>query len=91
MVGISLQNQSHTLTIVNAPRACYIAIPLYLVGFVVLGAAFEKQLPVAVLVIGWGLAEIAIMVGTVAVYAYCNDCFPRFRVRYNFQNNGIIA
>jgi len=26
---------------------------------------------------GWGIAEVAIMINTVAVYAYWNDCFPR--------------
>ena len=61
-------------------RACYISVPLYLTGFLVLGAAFQEQLSVAALVFGWGLAQVAIMVGTVAVYAYCNDCFPRFKV-----------
>ena len=76
------------LRITDARRACYIAIPLYLVGFVVLGAAFENQLSVAALVFGWGLAEIAIMVGTVAVYAYCNDCFPRFKVGYILETSG---
>ncbi|KAG6887396.1 hypothetical protein C0995_015642 [Termitomyces sp. Mi166 len=26
---------------------------------------------------GWGIAELAVMINTVAVYAYCNDCFPK--------------
>ncbi|KAH9019897.1 hypothetical protein EDB83DRAFT_2433573 [Lactarius deliciosus] len=26
---------------------------------------------------GWGIAVVAIMVNTVAVYAYANDCFPK--------------
>ncbi|PCH45129.1 MFS general substrate transporter [Wolfiporia cocos MD-104 SS10] len=55
---------------------CYIAIPLYICGFVVLGAAFEKHLGVAALVMGWGIAQVAIMMCTVAIYSYCNDCFP---------------
>ncbi|KAH8110296.1 MFS general substrate transporter [Phellopilus nigrolimitatus] len=59
--------------------ACYIAVPLYLCGFIVLGASFQKMLSVGALVMGWGLAEVAVMINTVAVYAYCNDCFPRYR------------
>ncbi|KAJ3479033.1 hypothetical protein NLI96_g9347 [Meripilus lineatus] len=56
---------------------CYIAIPLYICGFVVLGAAIQKHLTIGALVMGWGIAEVAVMINTVAVYAYCNDCFPR--------------
>ncbi|KAH9950836.1 MFS general substrate transporter [Amylocystis lapponica] len=55
---------------------CYIAVPLYVCGFVLLGAAFQKNLSVAALVLGWGIAQIAIMINTVAIYSYCNDCFP---------------
>ncbi|KAF8880031.1 major facilitator superfamily domain-containing protein [Infundibulicybe gibba] len=57
--------------------ACYIAIPLYICGFVTLGAALEKHLSVGALIMGWGIAELAVMINTVAVYAYCNDCFPK--------------
>ncbi|KAF7351663.1 Efflux pump rdc3 [Mycena sanguinolenta] len=57
--------------------ACYIAVPLYIIGFVVLGAAFQHHLSIAALVIGWGIAECAIMINTVAVLAYCSDSFPR--------------
>ncbi|OJT14824.1 hypothetical protein TRAPUB_8618 [Trametes pubescens] len=56
---------------------CYVATPLYVCGFVLLGAAFQKHLSVGALVMGWGIAEVAVMVNTVAIYAYCNDCFPR--------------
>jgi len=59
--------------------ACYIAMPLYLCGFLVLGASFQKKLSVGALVMGWGLAEVAVMINTVAVYAYCNDCFPKYK------------
>ncbi|KIP06311.1 hypothetical protein PHLGIDRAFT_465509 [Phlebiopsis gigantea 11061_1 CR5-6] len=55
---------------------CYIAVPLYVCGFVVLGAALQKHLTVGALIMGWGIAEVAIMVNTVAIYAYANDCFP---------------
>lgn len=61
-------------------RACYIAIPLYICGFVTLGAAFQMHLSVGALVMGWGIAELAIMINTVAVYAYCNDAFPKHQV-----------
>ncbi|TFK47549.1 MFS general substrate transporter [Heliocybe sulcata] len=57
--------------------ACYVAIPLYICGFVVLGAAVQNHLSAGALVMGWGIAEVAVMVNTVAVYSYCNDCFPK--------------
>ncbi|KZT22764.1 MFS general substrate transporter [Neolentinus lepideus HHB14362 ss-1] len=57
--------------------ACYIAIPLYICGFIVLGASLQNHLSAGALVMGWGIAEVAVMVNTVAVYAYCNDCFPK--------------
>lgn len=59
--------------------ACYIAMPLYLCGFLTLGAAFQKKLSVGAIVMGWGIAEVAVMINTVAIYAYCNDCFPRYK------------
>jgi len=55
--------------------ACYIAVVLYIVGFVVLGACMER-LSIAGLVLGWGIAQCVVVFNTVAVYAYCNDCFP---------------
>ncbi|EPQ53482.1 MFS general substrate transporter [Gloeophyllum trabeum ATCC 11539] len=57
--------------------ACYIAIPLYICGFVLLGASFQNHMSVGALVMGWGIAQVAIMINTVAIYAYCNDCFPK--------------
>ncbi|KAJ7255229.1 major facilitator superfamily domain-containing protein [Mycena rebaudengoi] len=57
--------------------ACYIAMPLYICGFLVLGAAFQNHLSPGAIVMGWGLAETATMINTVAVYAYCNDSFPK--------------
>jgi hypothetical protein len=50
-------------------RACYIGMPLYICGFVLLGAAFQNHLSVGAVVMGWGIAEVAIMVNTVAVCA----------------------
>ncbi|KAF8189378.1 MFS general substrate transporter [Pholiota molesta] len=57
--------------------ACYIAIPLYICGFVTLGASIEKHLSTGALIMGWGIAEFAVMINTVAVYAYLNDSFPK--------------
>ena len=48
-------------------RACYIGTPLYICGFVVLGAAFQKHLSVGALVLGWGTSAVGTMVNTVAV------------------------
>ena len=56
-----------------AVRACYVAVPLYVCGFLTLGTAFQKHDSVGVIVIGWGIAEVAIMVNTVAVCASLYD------------------
>ena len=66
-------------------RACYVAIPLYICGFVTLGAALQKHLGVGALVMGWGIAELSIIINTVAVYAYCNDAFPKHQVCKTLQ------
>ncbi|KAF7761482.1 hypothetical protein Agabi119p4_9474 [Agaricus bisporus var. burnettii] len=57
--------------------ACYFAMPLYLCGFLALGGSIEHHLNIGGLIMGWGIAETAIMINTVAVYAYANDCFPK--------------
>lgn len=57
--------------------ACYPATALYVVGFVVLGAALQEHLSTGAVIMGWGIAEMSIMVNTVAVYAYANDAFPK--------------
>ncbi|GJE98654.1 MFS general substrate transporter [Phanerochaete sordida] len=57
---------------------CVVALPIYVVGLVVSGAAFQEKLSVAAVVMGWGIREVAVMINTVAVYAYANDCFPRY-------------
>ncbi|KAK0192754.1 major facilitator superfamily domain-containing protein [Armillaria mellea] len=57
--------------------ACYIALPLYICGFVTLGASIQNHLNTGAVIMGWGIAELAIMINTVAIYAYCNDCFPK--------------
>jgi hypothetical protein len=80
-MGFLLSEISHYLT---SNRACHIAIPLYICGFVTLGAAFQKHLGVGALIMGWGIAQLAIMIATVAVYAYCNDAFPKHQVCETF-------
>ncbi|TDL19636.1 MFS general substrate transporter [Rickenella mellea] len=57
--------------------ACYIAMPLYLCGFLALGGTLQKKGTLAGVIMGWLIAEVSIMINTVAVYAYCNDCFPK--------------
>lgn len=51
-------------------RACYIAVPLYLCGFLVLGATLQNKANIAGIIMGWGIAEVAVMINTVAVCAY---------------------
>jgi len=55
----------------------YLALPIYIVGFVTLGASFQKHLSTGAIIMGWGLAEVAIMITTVCVYAYLNNALPR--------------
>ncbi|KAI0031949.1 MFS general substrate transporter [Vararia minispora EC-137] len=57
--------------------ACYVAVPLYICGFVLLGASLQNHMSPGALIMGWGIAEFAIMVNTTAVYAYANNCFPK--------------
>ena len=61
----------------DACRACYIAVPLFICGFLVIGASFQKHLSLGAVIMGWGIAELSIMINTVAVIAYLNDSFPR--------------
>lgn len=51
-------------------RACYVAVPLYVCGFVILGVALKDHNSVFALVVGWGLLVAAVMMNTVAVCAY---------------------
>ncbi|KAI7950492.1 hypothetical protein MJO29_009166 [Puccinia striiformis f. sp. tritici] len=44
----------------------YLGIPLIVVGFVVLGGAFEHKWNLVAVVFGWGMAEVGIMITTVA-------------------------
>ena len=47
--------------------AAYIAVPLYICGFVTLGAARQERLTTGALIMGWGITEFSVMTGTVAV------------------------
>ncbi|KAI0764761.1 MFS general substrate transporter [Fomes fomentarius] len=58
---------------------CYIAVALWVCGFVLQGAAFQRHFHIAVLVVGWICGQTAAMMNTFAIYAYCNDCFPKHR------------
>ncbi len=51
-------------------RACYIALPLYICGFVTLGASIQNHLSTGAIIMGWGIAELAIMINTVAICMY---------------------
>ena len=51
-------------------RACYIGMPLYICGFVLLGAAFQKHLSVGAVVMGWGISLAALIVNTVPICEY---------------------
>jgi MFS family permease len=77
IMNISIRRNKGVFEAESRLWACYIAIPLYICGFVTLGASFEKHLSVGALVMGWGIAELSVMINTVAVYAYCNDAFPK--------------
>ncbi|KAG6825209.1 hypothetical protein H0H92_004387 [Tricholoma furcatifolium] len=57
--------------------ACYLGVPLFICGFLVLGASFEKHLSIGAVIMGWGIAELGVMITTVAIYAYLNNCFPK--------------
>ncbi|KAJ7062541.1 major facilitator superfamily domain-containing protein [Mycena amicta] len=54
---------------------CYVSLPLYLLGFLLLGYGFEA-LSVGAVIMGWGIGQTAIMLNTTAIYAYLKDCFP---------------
>ncbi|CAA7268520.1 unnamed protein product [Cyclocybe aegerita] len=77
IMNVSIRRNKGVFEAESRLWACYIAMPLYICGFVTLGAAFQKHLSVGALIMGWGIAELAVMINTVAIYAYCNDAFPK--------------
>ena len=60
-------------------RSCAIALPVYVLGLVISGVAFQKKLSVAAVVVGWAVREVAVMITTVAV---CAPHPPRFLYEY---------
>ncbi|KAF8962348.1 MFS general substrate transporter [Flammula alnicola] len=82
IMNVSIRRNSGVFEAESRLWACYIAVPLYICGFVTLGAALEKHLSVGALIMGWGIAEFSVMINTVAVYAYCNDAFPKHQASY---------
>ncbi|KAJ7088169.1 hypothetical protein C8R44DRAFT_751999 [Mycena epipterygia] len=67
--------------------ACYVAMPLYICGFLVMGAAFQHHLSPGAIVMGWGFGggghydqhrrRLLLLTGTHAQDAYCNDALPK--------------
>ncbi|KIJ36590.1 hypothetical protein M422DRAFT_61133 [Sphaerobolus stellatus SS14] len=57
----------------------YFAVLIYVVGLF--------KLLVAVVIIGWAMRQVAVALNTVAVYAYANDCFPK----YNGEVSGLMS
>ena len=64
-------------------RACYPSVVLFVCGSVLEGAAFQLHLHIAVLVVGWVLAQMAVMMNTSAI---C-ECW---KSRYVF-NDGLLT
>ncbi|KII84675.1 hypothetical protein PLICRDRAFT_357180 [Plicaturopsis crispa FD-325 SS-3] len=77
IMNLSIRRNNGVFEAENRLWACYIAVPLYVCGFLLLGAALEKRLGTVAIILGWGIAQIAITINAVAAYAYCNDCFPK--------------
>jgi len=64
----------------------YVAMPFFVAGFITLGECFEYKLNVGGLVMGWFLAEFGILLSTVCIYNYLNNCFPA----YNGEVSAIV-
>ncbi|KAG6849252.1 hypothetical protein H0H93_010001 [Arthromyces matolae] len=77
IMNVSIRRNKGVFEAESRLWACYVAIPLFICGFLVLGAAFQKHLSVGAIIMGWAIAELGVMINTVAVYAYLNDCFPK--------------
>ncbi|KAJ7763453.1 MFS general substrate transporter [Mycena metata] len=54
---------------------CYVSLPLYVTGFLLLGHGVQAR-NVPAVIMGWGIGQTAIMLNTTAIYAYLQDCFP---------------
>ena len=64
--NVYLQTYNFVTFVDATSRTCYIGVLFYVVGFVVLGASLQNHL-IAAFIIGWGIAQIGILVTTVAV------------------------
>lgn len=76
----NISGDRYTIANFAGVRACYAAVPLYICGFVLLGAAFEKHLGTAAIIFGWGIAVMAVMINTVAVCEWY-FCYIRYKNR----------
>ncbi|KXT08942.1 hypothetical protein AC579_9529 [Pseudocercospora musae] len=56
--------------------AIWISTPFMVTGIVVLGFALEEKWHYMIAALGWGFYVFGIMVTTVALTAYCLDCYP---------------
>ncbi|KAF8881784.1 MFS general substrate transporter [Infundibulicybe gibba] len=72
IMNVSVRRNNGVFEAQHRLWACYPAVALNTCGFLVLGAAFQKQLSIGAIIMGWGIAEVGIMID-----AYCNDCFPK--------------
>ncbi|KAI0070549.1 MFS general substrate transporter [Panus rudis PR-1116 ss-1] len=79
VMNVSIRRNKGVFEAESRLWTCYIAVVLYICGFVLIGGALQNHLTIGALIMGWGISEVAIMINTVAVYAYCNDCFPRLQ------------
>jgi len=77
IMNLSIRRNNGVFEAESRLWACYIAVLLGICGFVLLGASFQKHLSTGALVMGWGISEVAVMINTVAILAYCTDSFPR--------------
>jgi hypothetical protein len=62
----SINGVSQKIRAESLCRTCYLAMPLYICGFLTLGAGIQN-LSEAALIMGWGIAFVAITLNTVAV------------------------
>jgi len=77
IMGVTIRRNKGVHEAESRLWACYLAVALYVCGFVVLGTSIQYKLTIGAVIMGWGIAIVAVMINTVAVYAYCTDCFPK--------------
>ncbi|EGO03525.1 hypothetical protein SERLA73DRAFT_83573 [Serpula lacrymans var. lacrymans S7.3] len=75
IMNVSIRRNNGVFEAESRLWATYISVPLYVCGFLALGAGIQHTIKAAV-IMGWGIAMFALMINTVVVYAYCNDSFP---------------